>query len=166
MKDPLDLPLRKRIYDHIRLNPGVHFRVIQRDLGLAVGQLDFHVNAMVRGEVIVKEIETGNARFYVRDRFSREEKKALSVLRREIPRGIVLFLLDRPGASPSEILEAFKITNATLSYHLRKLEKSGILKAETEGRSRHYDITDPALMESLLLLYRSSLFDRVVQKIS
>lgn len=166
MKDPLDLPLRKRIYDHIRLNPGVHFREVQRNLDLAVGQLDFHVNSMIKGEVIVKEMEAGNARFYVRDRFSRDEKKALSVLRRDIPRGIVLYLLDRPGSSPSKILEAFSITNATLSYHLRKLEKSGILKAEAEGRSRHYSVTDPDLMGSLLLLYRSSLFDRVIQKIS
>ena len=59
--DPLDLPLRKRIYDFVRVNPGAHFRQIQRVLDLAVGQLDFHLNALVKGEVLVKQVESGNA---------------------------------------------------------------------------------------------------------
>lgn len=163
--DPLDLPLRKRITEYVRRNPGVHFRQIVRDLDLAIGQLDFHLNALVKGEVLVKDSTAGNARFYVRDRFSKEERKALSILRREIPRGIVLYLLEKPGSTPSEILGNFSFTSATLSYHMRRLEKAGILTAEQRGRERHYSIVDVGLVETLLILYRTTLMDTIVDKV-
>ncbi len=163
--DPLDLPLRKRIAEYIRRNPGVHFRQISRDLDLAIGQLDFHMNALVKGEVLVKESGTGNARFYVRDKFSKDERKAMSILRREIPRGIVLYLLDNPGSGPSKILGNFTFTSATMSYHLRRLEKTGVLRVDQDGRERHYFVDDPELVESLLILYRSTLMDTIVEKV-
>jgi predicted transcriptional regulator len=161
----LDLPLRKRITEYIRRNPGVHFRQISRDLDLAVGQVDFHLNALVKGEVLVKETGTGNVRFFVRDKFSKDERKAMSILRREIPRGIVLYLLDNPGSGPSKILENFNFTSATMSYHLRRLEKIGVLRVDQKGRERHYFIDDPELVESLLILYRSTLMDTIVEKV-
>jgi predicted transcriptional regulator len=143
----------------------VHFRQISRDLDLAIGQLDFHINALMKGEVIVKETISGNARYYVRDKFSKDERKAMSILRREIPRGIALFLLDNPGSTPSKILENFSFTSATMSYHLRRLEKTGILRVEQDGRERHYFIDDPELVSSLMVLYRSTLLDTIVEKV-
>lgn len=163
--DPLDLPLRKRITEYIRRNPGVHFRLIARDLDLAIGQLDFHLNALLKGEAIVKEVQGGNARYYVRDRFSKKEKRAVSALRREIPRGIVLFLLENPGSTPTEILINFTITSATLSYHLRRLEKAEVLEARSSGRERHYFVKDPEVVQTLLIMYRSTLLDAVIEKV-
>ncbi len=165
ISDPLDLPLRKRITEYLRRNPGVHFRQITRDLDLAVGQLDFHLNALIKGEVIVKETSTGNARYFVRDKFSRSEKKMFSVLRREIPRGIVLFLMENPGSTPSKILSNFTFTSATLSYHLRRLEKISILRAVPEGRERHYFVEDPDVVQTLFVMYQTTLLDTIVDKV-
>jgi predicted transcriptional regulator len=161
----LDLPLRKKITEYIRRNPGVHFRQISRDLDLAIGQLDFHLNALVKGRVIVKQVASGNSRYYVRDRFTRDERRVMSSLRREIPRGIVLFLLDNPGSTPTRILENFSFTFATMSYHLRRLEKQEILKAVQHGRKRLYYVRDPETVRSLLVLYSSSLADTIVDSI-
>ncbi|MBN1539829.1 MAG: transcriptional regulator [Candidatus Thermoplasmatota archaeon] len=163
--DPLDLPLRKRITEYIRRNPGVHFRQISRDLDLAIGQLDFHLNMLIKNEVLVRQVDAGNTRFYVRDRFSKDERKAMSMLRREIPRGIVLFLLEKPGSTPTKILDNFSFTSATMSYHLRRLERTGILRAEQDGRERHYFIDDPELVRSLMVLYKSTLLDTIVDKV-
>ncbi len=164
-QDLLDLPARRRIYEFIRANPGVHFREVQRHLGLAVGQLDFHMNTLVKGEVLVRESISGEVNFYVRDKFSPDEKKALSILRREIPRGIVLFLLENPGANPGTVLEHFTFRSATLSYHLRRLEKAGILSADQQGRERNYSVKDPELMRSLLIMYRTSIFDMIIDRV-
>ena len=163
--DPLDLPLRKRITEYIRRNPGVHFRQVSRDLDLAIGQLDFHLNALIKGEVLVKQVVSGNTRYYVRDKFSKDERKAMSVLRREIPRGIVLFLMDNPGSTPTLILGSFSFTSATLSYHLKRLERYGILRAEQSGRERHYFVDDPELVRSLLVLYSATLADTIVERV-
>lgn len=165
MSDILELPVRKKLTEYIRKNPGVHFRQIARDLELAIGQLDFHLNTLTKGEVLIKDGSTSNARYYVRDKFSREERKAMSYLRREIPRGIVIFLMENPDATPHEILEMFDFTHATLSYHLKRLEKAGILKVEQSGKERHYSVTDPEIIEMLLVLYRTSLLDTIVDGI-
>lgn len=162
MKDLLDLPVRKKLTEYIRKNPGVHFRQISRDLDLAIGQLDFHLNALTKGEVIIKDGSTSNARYYVRDSFTRDERKVMSHLRREIPRGIVIFLMENPGATPHEILDVFDFTHATLSYHLKRLEKAGILRAEQEGKTRHYSAVEPDMIEMLLVLYRTTLMDTIV----
>jgi predicted transcriptional regulator len=166
MKDPLDLPLRKRLTEYIRRNPGVHFRKISRDLDLAIGQLDFHLNALVKGEVLVKDSSTSNARYFVRDKFTRDERKTLSILRREIPRGIVLFLRENPASTPHTILGSFNITHATLSYHLKRLEKAGILEVEQIGRERLYSLKDPETVEMLLVIYKTTLLDTIVDGIS
>jgi predicted transcriptional regulator len=166
MTDLLDLPLRKRITEYVRMNPGVHFRQISRDLDLAIGQLDFHLNALVKGEVLVKDSSTSNARYFVRDRFTREERKTMSFLRREIPRGIVIFMMEKGEATPHEILGSFSFTHATLSYHLKRLERAGILSVEQRGRERYYHLQDPELIEMLLVLYRTTLMDTIVDGIS
>ena len=166
MKDLLDLPVRKKLTEYIRKNPGVHFRQITRDLQLAVGQLDFHLNALVKGDVLIKDGSTSNARYFVRDSFTREERKAMSHLRREIPRGIVIFLMENPGATPHEILQMFDFTHATLSYHLRRLEKAGILKVDQEGKTRHYMVAEPGIIEMLLVLYKTTLLDTIVDGIT
>ena len=158
--------MRRRIYTYIKANPGIHFRKMQRDLSLAVGQLDFHLNSLIKNELIVKETAGGNARYYVRDRFSREEKVMMSALRRDIPRGIVLHLLENPDDTPSRILRYFKFTNATLSYHLRRLEKAGVLEAEMIGRERHYRVRDPELVNLLLISYSTTLVDTIVDGLS
>jgi predicted transcriptional regulator len=164
-QDLLDLPVRRRIFEFIRSNPGVHFREVQRYLGLAVGQLDFHLNSLVKGDVLVRESVSGEVNFYVRDKFSIEEKRALSILRREIPRGIVLFLLEHPGSNPGRVQESFIFTSATLSYHLRRLERAGVLIAEQKGRERKYSVKDPELIRSLLVMYRTSLFDVIIDRV-
>lgn len=166
MKDPLDLPLRKRMTEYVRRNPGVHFRQLTRDLGLAVGQADFHLNFLVKGEILIKDDSTSNSRYFVRDKFSKEERKMMSFLRREIPRGIVIFLLEKGESTPHDLLGSFRITHATLSYHLKRLEKAGILAVDQRGRERFYSIEDPDGMEMLLVLYRTTLLDTIVDGLS
>src|SRR6059036_3053830 len=39
-------PVRRQIYDHLRLLPGDHFRSVARSLRLAVGTSRYHLNAL------------------------------------------------------------------------------------------------------------------------
>lgn len=165
-KDILDLPVRKKLFLYVQANPGVHFREIQRDMELQVGQLEFHLNELVKKEALVKEIKTGNARFYVRDKFSHEERKVMNFLRKEVSRDIILYLLENPDSSPTDILKVFTFSGPNLSYHLRRMLKEGIIDFETKGRERVYHITDPELIETLLVMYRSTLFDKVLDMLS
>ena len=166
IEDPLDLPLRRRIYEFVRNNPGTHFREILRSLDLNIGQLDFHMNYLVKGEVLVKTEDAGKTRYYVRDSFSSEEKRALGVLRRRIPRNIVLYLLREGESTPSDMIEHFEISIGTLSYHLKNLEKADVLSVRVEGRKRYYSLEDPDNIENLIVMFRTSLLDRFIDTVA
>src|SRR5947199_9421003 len=58
-------PVRRQIYDHLRLLPGDHFRSVARSLRLAVGTARYHLNALVQDGIIYKQEINGRTRYYV-----------------------------------------------------------------------------------------------------
>jgi len=165
-KDLLELPIRKRIFLFVQRNPGVHFREMLRAMDLPIGQLEFHLNEMVKRELLTKEQTAGNSRFYVRDRFGKEEKQAMGFLRKEVSRDIILFLLENPGATPTKILQTFSFTGPNLSYHLKRMERAGMLRTELKGRERNYYVSDPAMVKDLLVMYRTTLLSKVLDMVA
>ncbi|UCE81082.1 MAG: winged helix-turn-helix transcriptional regulator [Methanobacteriota archaeon] len=164
MRDPLDLANRKRIFEFIRSSPGVHFREIQRRTRLPIGVLEYNLNYLVRKELLSVERHDNFSRYYPSGQLSKEKQKILSVLRQEIPRGIVLYLLRNPGATHTELLDNFTISGGTLSYHVKKLTIRGVVSAEKRGRESYLRVTDPDKVADLLIVYRRTFFDKLVDE--
>src|SRR5437870_10992281 len=61
----LDHPVRRQIYDHLRLLPGNHFRSVVRSLRLAVGTARYHLNEILEDGLIYKQRVNGKSRYYV-----------------------------------------------------------------------------------------------------
>lgn len=164
MPDPLDLANRKRIYECIRGSPGLHFREIQRRTALPIGVLEYHLNYLVQKELITLERQENFSRYYPGGQLNKEKQKILSVLRQEIPRGIVLYLLRNPGATHTELLRSFTISGGTLSYHMKKLTSKGVVSAEKRGRESFLRVMDPEKVADLLIIYRRTFFDKLVDE--
>src|SRR3989441_5995431 len=58
-------PVRRQIYDHLRLLPGDHFRSVARSLRLAVGTARYHLNSLVQASLIYKQRVNGRTRYYL-----------------------------------------------------------------------------------------------------
>src|SRR5881409_3175616 len=58
-------PVRRQIYDHLRLLPGDHFRSVARSLRLAVGTARYHLNALFQDGLLYKQEINGRSRYYV-----------------------------------------------------------------------------------------------------
>ena len=60
-KDTLELELelvnRRRVYEFINTNPGFHLREIQRKLDMPIGLLKFHIQYLIKHEIIVEKAE-------------------------------------------------------------------------------------------------------------
>jgi predicted transcriptional regulator len=138
----LELEVRKGIFQYISLNPGVHFREIQRALQIAIGALDYHLKFLEKNEVIAVKDEGHYRRYYPRNKFDTKSKSILSFLRQEIPRGIILFLIENKKCTHSKILSNFSISGATLSYHLKRMQAEGLLKSEKKGREIEYELLE------------------------
>jgi DNA-binding transcriptional ArsR family regulator len=116
-----------------------------------------------RGLVTVTKRE-GFSRFFPEGEIGADKQRILSCLRQEIPRGVVLYLLRHPGATHGELLENFTISGGTLSYHIKKLVSKGVVKVEKKGRESHMTVLDPERVTDLLIVYRRTFLDTLVDE--
>lgn len=164
MPDPLDLANRKRIFECVRDSPGLHFREIQRRTSLPIGVLEYHLNYLVQKELLTLERDENFSRYYPGGQLSKGKQTVLSVLRQEIPRGVILYLLRNPGSTHTELLRNFTISGGTLSYHVKKLTTKGVVSAEKRGRESYLRVVDPENVADLLIVYRRTFFDKLVDE--
>ena len=65
---------------------------------------------------------------------------------------IVGFITAKPGCTYTEIKEATAISNGTLSYHLKVLERLDLIESTKDGRSRRYSVVGVSLKEHRVAL--------------
>jgi len=158
----LELESRRRIFELISSYPGLHFRELTRRLDMPHSSVSYHLRYLVKRDVIAEVTDGRLARYYVKGEVDRSEKRILSVLRKEIPRGIVLFLMLNPGAGHAEILENFDLAPSQLSYYLKKLMNADVIDQEKEGRSTHYTVRDEEAVAKVLISYQPTFLDSLV----
>lgn len=162
MQDPLELESRKRIYECIRNSPGVHFREIQRRTSMPIGVLEYHLNYLVERGLLSVDKQGSFSRYFPSGQVSADKQRILSALRQEIPRGIILYLMSHQGATHGEVLTNFRISGGTLSYHVKKLVAKGVVRLEKVGRESRLTVVDSDKVADLLIVYRRTFFDKLV----
>ena len=86
------------------------------------------------------------------------------LVRQEGVRRICTHLLLHPGATPKEVREAAGLSPPTLSFHLKKLRMAGLLEEEPAGRTKHLRLVDGERIANVLVTYRRSFVDDVVDR--
>ncbi|MCK4718433.1 MAG: transcriptional regulator [Thermoplasmata archaeon] len=156
-----DLETRQRIFDLIKEEPGLHFREMERRLEMATGLLEYHLHYLEGKEVVVAKEDRYYKRYYPTNLDARD-KRLLSSIRQKNPRRIVLFLLLNSSATHKAIMERLSFKPSTLSLYLEDLVKKKTLIKEKRGRENMYCIAEPDRAERVLLAYKRSLLDEIV----
>lgn len=162
MKEVLDLESRRRIFEFLLQYPGLHLRELERQLGMDVRAIRYHLDFLEKHEAISSLSQDGYLRYYPREwdagyfweRIGPYEKRALGLLRQRIPLHIVLLLLDRGEMSSDELTADTGIAASTLSYHLKKLLRLQLVESRTVGKRKVYKVRDPQAVVQLLMKYR------------
>jgi predicted transcriptional regulator len=162
--DPLELDTRKRIYQYLQEFPGAHMREIGRELSIPMGTLEYHLHYLVKADLLTTRQDPRYTRYFATGGLSRQEKDVLAVLRQKVPRQIAAHLLLDPGASHGQLLTKFSLSASTLSFHLKKLVKAGIVSQEKSGRENLYRVVEPELVAKVLIQHKESFFDDVVDR--
>jgi predicted transcriptional regulator len=152
------------IINYITTHPGVHFNDMLRGLGIAAGTLQYHLNRMeTKKEIIVlrKEYKTLYFPVSLKDPVDR---KILVFLRQQIPRTMLLILIEHPDKTGHELTKLLKITKSTLSYYTKRLGELDIIKIKVEGREKHYSVTHPGRIAKLLTEHKKSFSDEMVDR--
>ncbi|HHS97964.1 MAG TPA: ArsR family transcriptional regulator [Chloroflexi bacterium] len=80
-------------------------------------------------------------------------------------RVLILYLLADGPCNVSELTEALKVSQPTVSHHLKVLRDRGLVRAEREGTSVYYSLTDFRIIEALDML-RAMLADILTHRAS
>ncbi|OYT62576.1 transcriptional regulator [Thermoplasmatales archaeon ex4484_30] len=163
-EDTLALDTRRKIYNLILKNPGLHEREIARKLKMSLSTLDYHIHYLEKREIIVSKKDGRYTRYFVSRKIGAQDKRAISLLRQKTPRGIVLFLLLHPKALHKEICDELKKSPSTISFHLKKLIDAGIVDATSIGRGTAYEVKNAEKIVDILITYKSTFLDDAVDK--
>ena len=86
------------------------------------------------------------------------------MLRQEVPRRIVLFLLLHPRAIHKEICEHIGKAPSTISFHMKKLVKEGVVEEISLGKEKAYVVRNEDKVIKLLTMYKDTFLDKAVDK--
>lgn len=162
MEELLELASRRRLFEFLEAYPGLHLRELERQLGMDVRALLHHLDFLEKHEAVTNVREGGYVRYYpraweagyFRERIGAPEKRVLGLLRQRVPLQLVLLLADRGEVATEVLREATGLAASTLSYHLKKLRRLGIVAYRREERQRIHRLEDPDAVVQLLLRYR------------
>ncbi len=157
-----EISTRRRIYEEIVMNPGLHFRELQKRLGMPTGMLEYHIQVLEREGLIVSKMDGKYKRLFANTSMTREERRVMGALRNEVARRIVIFLIENGRSRHGDIANAVGVSASTLSYHLGKLMKGGIIGKEVQGRETYYFVVDPESIAAIMIKYRRSFLDTLV----
>jgi DNA-binding transcriptional ArsR family regulator len=160
----LDLEARRRIVTYVQDNPGIHLRAMAEGLRMPVSTLEYHCYQLTRHGRLATREDGGFKAFYPGQGMDRRDKDILYVVRHDVPRKICTHLVLNPGANPKDLKAVVGLSGPTLSFHLSKLRRSGIIREEPDGRTKRLFLEDLERVAGLLVTYRKSFVDDAVDR--
>jgi predicted transcriptional regulator len=158
------LEVRQQIYEFIHRYPGLHFREIQRRLGIAVGTLQYHLRNLEQEKLIIGRKDGEYTRYYIVGIVTERDRFLLQFLRQRPVRHAFILLLEAKKANHKQISLKIGLSPATTSWYLSKLVDAGLVAKKKSGREVFYQLVEPKEISRVLLTYRASFLDEVVDR--
>jgi DNA-binding MarR family transcriptional regulator len=138
--DVLDHFVRGQIYGYIMSHPGEHYNGIKQALKVNNGTLSHHLRTLEMQGYLKSQRDGTYKRFYpTGTKLPRRKGIQLSDLQMEI----VDAIRQIPGLTQKDIAMREGITQQSVSYNLKLLERIGVLKSERDGvRKRYFILQD------------------------
>ena len=144
----------------IQRYPGVYLREVVRRLGIPMGTLHYHLKRQIaNGLVESRDIGGHRCLFPCRPPvggapLTPPEKNTLAMLRRRIPRMVMLHLLDFGPCTGSRLVGDLYVSPSHLAYYLDRLETLGlILRGQDTLGHRTAQLASPDDVRKVLLTY-------------
>lgn len=159
----IELDTRRRIYDFVVANPGSHLRAIKDELDMPMGQLEYHLHYMEQRGLLDSKEDRYYKRFYPSE-MSATDRRILSAIRQEKPRQIVLILLEQPGVDHKTVQHELGVGASSLSFYMKDLIGKEVVEKQRQGRRSLYFVHDPDRVVKILITYRPSFLDKMVDR--
>jgi len=133
----LDHPTRVRIYNHLLILPGDHFRSIVRNLSLGIGEGRHHLDVMLRSGLVREDKTNGRCRYYAEGQGPAMERNDLFAKHwsyRDLRLRVLFAVRNLGEAKPTAVAKVLGISRQLAAYHLSNLQELGLVTRD----GRHY----------------------------
>jgi predicted transcriptional regulator len=139
----------------------VHLRKVCRDLGLGMGDVQYHVDRLEREGTVASSRRGIYRRLYPGGLFGEKEGVILSALAQRTPRELILHLIEEPGSSQERLAAALAISPPSVSWNLKSLIRLGLVKRDRAGRFASYTVVgDQAEIAAFVRSYHPGVWER------
>ena len=131
-EDVLDQFVRGQIYGFIKVNPGVHYNQIIRELDMKNGTLSYHLYMLEKTGMIKSRKEGLRYRAFYPTvmKFPEEERYRLT----ELQLDIIKIIRENDGISQKEIAKKLDEKHQTINYNIKVLQQAGLINLMRRGR--------------------------------
>ena len=155
---------RKRLITIIQDKPGIHFRELQRESGFATGELEYHIDVLVKMEIISKKKSPHYTKYYPEAELGSKDKGIMDILRQPILRDILMFILSSKQVSHGEVTKEFRLLKSTASFYLNKLIDKNLIEKRKDGKKTFYKVNNPKEILRLILLYKKGFGEELASR--
>ena len=146
------------VLGYLAATPGAHFSKLRDDLKLGTGETQYHLRRLEERGAIEVARDGDYKRFFLADRFSEFETRALGYLRRETARGMLVALLRDPETTGAALAETLGVSRPTVSKYAAELERAGLL-----SRDGGYAVERPETLVMLVVRFADSFDSTAVE---
>jgi DNA-binding MarR family transcriptional regulator len=142
----------------------MHLSEVRGALGLAPGQMQYHLGRLTSAGRLERESVYGKSHLYPPG-YSERERRKVALFRRETARDVTLaVLLDGPIRA-SDVADRLDVARSTLEWHLDRLVEEDVLRKDRDASNRvTLTVTDEAETTRLLREIRPSLPERFLDR--
>lgn len=142
-------------------------RKISKELGLAMGDIQYHLNILEKSGFIKYSRWGLYKRYYIISIQGARHESILAMLQQETPREIILFLIENPGATQKELAQNQSLSVPTIKWHISKLVDMNLLQSIKKGRIiKYYLIGDSKDIIDLVKSYYPSIWNQLANSLA
>ena len=130
--DPLENERRRRLYDAVEREPGVHVSRLASMTGIARSSVRYHVRILEAENLLAPTKIRGKRRLYPA---GTESTAVAAALADDASAAVLLTLVERGPATVSDLATHLDRTPGTITHHLQQLAEDGVVSRERDGRS-------------------------------
>jgi predicted transcriptional regulator len=118
------------------MKPGQHYNAIRDHLGLKNGTLAYHLKTLeMQNFIKYRRVGLFKCFYPVDYKVSKgDEKVRLSKLQVRILSAVT----NTPGITQTDLIEKLGESQQLVSYNIKTMERNGVIRSESEGRTVHY----------------------------
>lgn len=150
-----------RILEYIGENPGCHLRQIKRELSLAMGTMQYHLNLLEKQGKITSEKQNLHKYYFPIGLFEKNEKSILQILNQETAREILLSILEKKNPTQTDIANLMHLSSPSINWHIKRLLELGLIVENKDGKFKRYSFgVDTKYIISLMKSYHPNIWNR------